>query len=192
MLPLLYVHVSDYIVYTYITFSVDTVYTSLLFILFILFIHIMAQYFSDLHIFLLSIYLCSTTILPPDVLDFLIFYFKLYLVAKRLLYSRAGQRHFVAEGITAVFLFVFNGDKGSLRRVNVENSYRQHGFSPLSMASLQQLDAVDVVANLDQVSHQELGSPSLCPSGYITTAHHVGLCQHCRVECPSVDIYTRG
>lgn len=60
------------------------------------------------------------------------------------------------------------------------------------MASLQQLDAVDVVANLDQVSHQELGSPSLRPSGYLTTAHHVGLCQHCRVECPSVDTYMRG
>lgn len=83
-----------------------------------------------------------------------------------------------------------------LRSVNdimlrTEHSYRQHGFCPLSMASLQQLDAVDVVANLDQVSHQELGSPSLCPSGYLTTAHHVGLCQHCWVKCPSVNTYMK-
>lgn len=74
---------------------------------------------------------------------------------------------------------------------HVENSYRQHGFCPLPMASLQQLDAIDVVANLDQVSHQELGSPSLGPSGYLTTAHHVGLSQHCWVECPSANTFVK-
>lgn len=65
--------------------------------------------------------------------------------------------------------------------------HRQHGLGPFSVAPLQQLDAIDVVANLNQVSHMELGTPPFCPSCHFTAAHHIGLCQDGWVESPSAD-----
>lgn len=63
-------------------------------------------------------------------------------------------------------------------------TYGEHRLGPLSVASLEQFDAVDVVADLDQVSHYKLGSASLRPGCCVAAAHHVGLRQDGRVERP--------
>ena len=49
---------------------------------------------------------------------------------------------------------------------------------------LQQFDAVDVVADLDQVAHQELAAAALGAGRHFAAAHYVGLGQHRWVERP--------
>ena len=69
-------------------------------------------------------------------------------------------------------------------------THREHGLCPLAVASLQQLDAVDVVADLHQVTHHELGGAALGPCRHVAAAHHVGLRQHRRVERPPEQDYS--
>lgn len=70
-------------------------------------------------------------------------------------------------------------------------AHRQHGLCPLPVSPLQQLDAVDVVTDLHQVAHHELGASSFGAGRDLAAARHVSFGQDGRVERPPVADGTR-
>ena len=61
--------------------------------------------------------------------------------------------------------------------------YRSHGFGPLSVAALQDLDALEIAADLNQIADRELLLEIGIGAGR-RRARHFG--QHGRIEGPSV------
>lgn len=63
-------------------------------------------------------------------------------------------------------------------------AHRQHGLSPLPVSPLEQLDAVNVVTDLHQIPHHELGAPSFGAGRNLAATRYVSFGQDSRVKRP--------